>query len=36
MCGKFRKSDYCGYRERVNKQHYFMLGMDTARMVIHV
>ncbi len=33
MCGKFRKCDYCGHNERVNKQHDFMLGMDTAKIV---
>lgn len=33
MCGKFRKCDYCGHNERVNEQHYFMLGMDTAQLV---
>lgn len=33
MSKKIRKCDYCGHNERVNKQHDFMLGMDTAKVV---
>ena len=31
MCGKFRKCDYCGHNERVNKQHDFMLGIKYSQ-----
>ena len=33
MYGKFRKCDYCNHKARVQEQHCFMLGMDTAKLV---